>query len=80
MVLPIEKYVVFTHLVNYFGHCPLSFKQGDSYGMNYKYSALDHKAVTLMTFKMPVNFWAFHVESSREQFVNFTLGGRLHMP
>jgi hypothetical protein len=64
-------------LVNYFGHCPSSHIQGDSNRTKHKYSAIDHITTTLITFQMPVSSWAFHVDSSRESFVKFTLGGRL---
>ena len=80
IALPTAKYVLFTYfLVNYFRHCPSSHIQGDSNRMKHKYSAIDHKTATLITFQMPVSSWAFRVESRRESFVMFTLGGRLRM-
>ena len=63
-------------LVNYFGHCPSFHIQGDSNRKKHKYSAIDHKTAKLITFQMSVTSWAFHVESSRETSVKFTLGGR----
>lgn len=77
IVLPTEKYVVFAYfLVKYFGHCPSFHIQDDPNRTKHKYSAIDHKTAKLITFQTPVSSRAFHVESSRETFVKFTLGGK----